>query len=73
MQQSTFNFPLTDFEDITARYFSEGKKPTKKHINLAIKKCFEWMGFKGHEITPETLIKVFKDVSQMIGKVEVEH
>lgn len=42
MIQTSLDFPLTDFEDITARYFSEGKKPTKKHINLAIKKCLEW-------------------------------
>jgi len=40
--QSSFDFPLTDFENITARYLAEGKKPSKKHIALAIKKCLFW-------------------------------
>ncbi|MCJ8293382.1 MAG: hypothetical protein MJK15_03165 [Colwellia sp.] len=42
MNQVSFEFPLTDFEEITAKYFSEGKKPTKKHIAMAVKKCRKW-------------------------------
>lgn len=33
---------LTNFEKITALYLSEGKTPTKRHIELAIKKCKQW-------------------------------
>lgn len=33
---------LTEFELITARYFSGDDNPTKKHIELAIKKCAKW-------------------------------
>ena len=42
MNQVSFDFPLTEFELVTAKYFSEGKKPNKKHIALAIKKCLQW-------------------------------
>lgn len=42
MPQSSFDFPLSDFELITAKYFSEGKEPKKNHIALAIKKCKQW-------------------------------
>ncbi len=40
--QNSFDFPLTEFENIKARYFSEGKDPKKNHIAMAIKKCKEW-------------------------------
>ena len=42
MNQASFEFPLSDFEEVTAKYFSEGKKPNKKQIALAIKKCLQW-------------------------------
>ena len=48
-------------------------KLSTSQINETTKKCFEWMGFKRDEITPTTLIKVFKDLSQLISNVEVEH
>lgn len=45
MKQASFEsmeLQLTEFEDITARYFSDGKEPSKANIKLAVNKCKQW-------------------------------
>lgn len=55
MSQTSFDFPLTDFEQVTVKYFAGRKKPTEKQIALAVKKCLEWnskrikLGLKPYE------------------------
>lgn len=42
MKQKTFHFPLSELEEVTAKYFSGNDNPNKSHIALAIKKCKVW-------------------------------
>ena len=42
MKQANLNLPLTEFEEITAKYFAGKKKPNDSQIALAVKKCNQW-------------------------------
>ncbi len=55
MNQNSFDFPLTEFEEATAKYFSDGKKPNESNIALAIKKCKIW-----NEIRAKKGLKPYK-------------
>lgn len=42
MIQNNFDFPLSELEEVTVKYFSEGKQPSQANIALAIKSCKVW-------------------------------
>jgi hypothetical protein len=42
MKQASLNLPLTEFEEITAKYFAGEKKPSDSQIALAVNKCNQW-------------------------------
>lgn len=42
MKQASLALPLTEFEEITAKYFADKKKPNDSQIALAVKKCSQW-------------------------------
>lgn len=42
MKKANLNLPLTEFEEITAKYFAGKNKPNDSHVDLAVNKCNQW-------------------------------